>query len=605
MLLHMSRAHNENSIKYTPAPAKPNKQSFECEVCDYKGRNKLNLVRHMSMIHSSVVKGNVTWTDKKRKLPDKKEKCDICGRMLLNLKGLDLHKRRMHMVKENNSSKKIVRTDSVRSSISVKSATSQPPKKHEKDSTNGENPKKREKQMTEEIPLQNENAMDTEEKLNPDKCREVKEDLRLAKLEIVILKRENNQLRNINKTQIESKSNTIKYIESEHLRAIKIFEDENNKAVQEIARLKKENQLSTAREKVILATMDSDTNQKDECIMNIKCKGDCTHVKEINPVCPFCNINHTNLHVLRRHIDEHHPDTALHTSQADTALAGPSTRQDTPAEEEVSNPIPQDTTEGGEAEGHLQEEEEGDESQQEKQGETGDWHRVGRQGGRFQCQVCGYTRNTRQQLEKHMQERHDDNEDDTMKSNRNPQIYCDICDKQFMTQREVSHHMNSDHKSYKPCTYLKEGKCEVDGECRYNHEILLPGQEICYKCGKKFKAKKDLLKHIEEKHGHETCHRFLQNKCTIRRCLFSHVIPSASNVERTTQAPLNIQQDFPQSSPIPLHSPHIKVSNMSTKIQSQLQLQSPQVKGPYQVDVMNMIPQIVAQVVAALTMQLK
>jgi hypothetical protein len=246
-------------------------------------------------------------------------------------------------------------------------------------------------------------------------------------------------LRHINKTQIESKSNAIKHIEMEHLRAIKMFEDQINKAVQEISRLMKENQLSTAREKVILATMDvekeeSDTNQKDECILNMKCKGDCTHVKQTQPICPFCNLIHTNLHVLRKHIDEHHPDTTLHTFQAATALAGPPNTQDAPAEEEVSNPIPQDTTEGEEAGGHLQEEE-GDESQQKEQEEAGNWHRVGRQGGRFQCQVCGYTRNTRQQLEKHIQERHDDNEDDTMKSNRNPQIYCDICDKQFMTQR--------------------------------------------------------------------------------------------------------------------------------------------------------------------------
>ena len=63
MMLHMSRAHNENSIKSTPIPAKPNKQGFECEVCDYKGRSKPNLVRHMATIHSSAIKGNGTWSD--------------------------------------------------------------------------------------------------------------------------------------------------------------------------------------------------------------------------------------------------------------------------------------------------------------------------------------------------------------------------------------------------------------------------------------------------------------------------------------------------------------------------------------------------------------
>ena len=43
---------------------------------------------------------------------------------------------------------------------------------------------------------------------------------------------------------------------------------------------------------------------------------------------------------------------------------------------------------------------------------------------------------------------------------------------------------------------------------------------------------------------------------------------------------------------------------MSEHIQSQLQLQSPQMKEPHQVHIMNMIHQIVAQVVTALTMHL-
>ena len=143
MMLHMSRAHNENSVKDIPGPTKPNKtpnQCFECESCDFKGCSKPSLIRHMAMIHSSAVKINVAKYDRKSKLPEKKEKCNICGRMLLNLKGLDLHKKRMHMIKENNSRKQIIQSDS------VKSLASPPPKKHEKDSKPKENPKKKELQ---------------------------------------------------------------------------------------------------------------------------------------------------------------------------------------------------------------------------------------------------------------------------------------------------------------------------------------------------------------------------------------------------------------------------------------------------------------------------
>ena len=109
----------------------------------------------------------------------------------------------------------------------------------------------------------------------------------------------------------------------------------------------KENQLVKAREEVIIATMDkekegSEENQEDECIMNIKCKGDCTHimveyqchqcvsrfknktamekhVKESHTkfsICPFCSVSLSNSQVLGKHIEDHHPDTTLHTLQA-------------------------------------------------------------------------------------------------------------------------------------------------------------------------------------------------------------------------------------------------------------------------------------------------
>ena len=120
---------------------------------------------------------------------------------------------------------------------------------------------------------------------------------------------------------------------------------------------------------------------------------------------------------------------------------------------EVSNSTPQEDYDGGENEGHRQEEENASaESQQE---ETGDWHQVGRQGARFKCQMCGYTRNTKHQLEKQMHERHEENYDGPHESNRDSQIYCDMCNKPFRTKRELSYHMSTDH-----------------------HVILMPGQEF-------------------------------------------------------------------------------------------------------------------------------
>ena len=53
--------------------------------------------------------------------------------------------------------------------------------------------------------------------------------------------------------------------------------------------------------------------------------------------------------------------------------------------------------------------------------------------------------------------------------------------------------------------------------------------EIC------LNKKRDLLKHIKEANGQEICHRYLGNKCTVRRCIFSHNVSNAPNVDRTSQ----------------------------------------------------------------------
>ena len=135
--------------------------------------------------------------------------------------------------------------------------------------------------------------------------------------------------------------------------------------------------------------------------------------------------------------------------------------------------------------------------------------------------------------------------------------------------------------------------------CRFRHIKLQPTEDICYKCGTIFLSKTDLINHIKKQHDNIVCHKFIQNQCerSSDDCIFSHC---PEDVEKH----INIQQDFPQGHPIPLHSPITKVHNMSEHIQSKSQLQNPQVKGPHQVHFMNMIPQIVAQVVAALTVHM-
>ena len=134
-----------------------------------------------------------------------------------------------------------------------------------------------------------------------------------------------------------------------------------------------------------------------------------------------------------------------------------------------------------------------------------------------------------------MRERHEENNDELFESNEDLQIYCAMYNKLFRTKIKLSHDMSANHKSYKPCDYFKEGKCDVNGKCRYNHEKRKPGQEICYKCELKFKSKGELLMQIEKVHGHKICHKYLENKCTDRRCLISHIMPYAANEDRNPQ----------------------------------------------------------------------
>ena len=156
----------------------------------------------MATTHSIPVRRNHTRLDLKRKLPDKKEKCDICGRMLQNLKGIDIHKKIIHPVEVKNLNQPIPRSDSVKSP---------PPKKHEQDVKLIVNPRKQEsptvdKQEPEKTPP--EENMDTQ--IDPEKYMEIEEDLKLARLEVRQLKRENELLRHINKTQTENHAKKVK-----------------------------------------------------------------------------------------------------------------------------------------------------------------------------------------------------------------------------------------------------------------------------------------------------------------------------------------------------------------------------------------------------------
>ena len=111
---------------------------------------------------------------------------------------------------------------------------------------------------------------------------------------------------------------------------------------------------------------------------------------------------------------------------------------------------------------------------------------------------------------------------------------CLQCSENFRSKLDLTKHIEDAHKSYKPCDYFAENKCELD-DCKYNHVKLKPGQEICCKCDLFYKYKGELRKHIIAMHGNILCHKFLKNSWTQQRCFFSHNTMTAINAAKTPE----------------------------------------------------------------------
>ena len=102
-------------------------------------------------------------------------------------------------------------------------------------------------------------------------------------------------------------------------------------------------------------------------------------------------------------------------------------------------------------------------------------------------------------------------------------LICDQCGKNFITDKELTSHIKDNHKTYKPCDYFVENRCEQSNtNCRYHHIKIKQGEQICFKCGLVFTLKPQLIDHIRELHGNVIFHRFLRDECKQKRCFFSH-----------------------------------------------------------------------------------
>ena len=228
---------------------------------------------------------------------------------------------------------------------------------------------------------------------------------------------------------------------------------------------------------------------------------------------------------------------------------------------------------------------------------------------------CGYQCETEDQIKKHVETKHrtkshlpctvcnlyfrdlDDLAQHMTMTHKNQEstIKCNQCEKPLKNKQDLKEHITTVHWSYKPCTNYKTDSCSAT-PCRFNHIKLQINQEICYNCGKLYSSKSDIINHIKTHHGNTMCHKFMQNKCdrSGEECIFNH----------NTIAQPPKQLDFQTHNINPLHSPGPGMQNMSEHIQNQWQTKSPQIKDSLQMNFIQMIPQLVAQILTALTVEM-
>ena len=66
-----------------------------------------------------------------------------------------------------------------------------------------------------------------------------------------------------------------------------------------------------------------------------------------------------------------------------------------------------------------------------------------------------------------MEKDHKNEINQSHKINCGPIYKCNRCASNFTTNRELTTHIKEKHKSYKPCDYFVETRCELDDECKF------------------------------------------------------------------------------------------------------------------------------------------
>ena len=148
------------------------------------------------------------------------------------------------------------------------------------------------------------------------------------------------------------------------------------------------------------------------------------------------------------------------------------------------------------------------------------------QGAQFECPICGHNAKSKSKIEKHMS-CHDNDEEDSsflcgdcsfQSMNRDQLLehletkhenhICNTCNIGCTSKNALNKHIAENHKSHKPCRDYATNSCDYESQCKYRHIRLKENEQICYTCGERTKALKDLMTHIKDTHGSQPCTRF-------------------------------------------------------------------------------------------------
>ena len=178
-------------------------------------------------------------------------------------------------------------------------------------------------------------------------------------------------------------------------------------------------------------------------------------------------------------------------------------------------------------------------------------------GLRIPCDFCSDIYTTKESLEKHEEEIHNqthaskaidshyntnsimnnDEEENQSTNKQGREIFkCKFCDEEFVGKYHLMMHTRKDHKDKLSICWNHQSECKYYPNCWFSHEAIenLHSQQFnCNSCNDLFRTKGELLTHRKKHHPEvvSTCKNILNGQCRYgdEKCWFIHNLGNKEN----------------------------------------------------------------------------